>query len=159
MTRIRPYRAGDAHALHDIFRRAVLEGAAGAYTEAERQAWLGRADMPADWSARLGDEITLVGEAGGAPAGFMTLGRDGHLDLAYVLPEAQGTGLAAALHDRIVRVAQEHAMPGLTTEASIVARRFFLKQGWRVIAEQSVERNGMRLRNYRMEKCLGTEAP
>lgn len=151
---IRPYRPADAGPLAQIYRRAILQGAAAFYTEAERRAWAQPAPDEADWAARLGDHITVVADRDGALQGFMTMGRDGHLDLAFVVPEAMGTGVAAALHDRLLYEAARLRLPRLTTEASHLARRFFLKQGWRELAQQSVPRNGERLTNFRMEKPL-----
>ena len=40
----------------------------------------------------------------------------------------------------------------ITTHASITARPFFLKRGYRVVREQQVERGGILLTNYVMEK-------
>jgi len=152
--RVRAYTAPDARALHDVFSRAVLDGAARAYTLPERRAWRGPARMPRDWPARLGGQVTFVGTWQGALAGFMTRGHDGHLDFAYVAPEAQGTGLATAIHDRLVEDAAARDVSILTTEASLAACRFFRRQGWREIGENRVVRRGVVLRNVRMEKRL-----
>jgi putative acetyltransferase len=154
MTRIRPMAADDPPALYVIFFRAVHEGAAGAYNDAQRAAWAPEPAMPADWPRRLADQVTLVAEAKGRPVGFMTLGRDGHLDLAYVLPEAMGSGVAAALHDRLLAEAAALGLTRLDTAASHLARRFFARQGWTVIAEQQIGRRGQKLTNFRMEKRL-----
>lgn len=159
MIRIRPFIAADADTLAEVFSRAVREGAAGAYNEAQRLAWASAPDAPPAWNERLGAEITLVGERDGRVAGFMTLAHDGHIDLAFVLPEEMGRGLAAALHDRVLAEAQVRRMTRLTTEASIIARRFFLKQGWRELSEQQIELRGVLLTNYVMEKRLTALAP
>ena len=42
----------------------------------------------------------------------------------------------------------------MTTHASITARGFFEKRGYRLIRAQQVERSGERLTNYVMEKPL-----
>lgn len=152
--RIRPYRDGDAPVLATVFERAVREGAAGAYDADQRAAWASALDTPPDWAQRLGEEITLVAERDGHVAGFMTLGRDGFLDLAFVLPEAMGTGVAAALHDRVLAEAEARDLTRLTTEASHLARRFFLKQGWRELGAIEVELGGTTLTSFQMEKRL-----
>ena len=50
--------------------------------------------------------------------------------------------------------ALEQAVPAnrYTTHASRTALPFFLAQGWRVVKEQTVERRGVTLNNYVMEK-------
>jgi len=152
--RLRAYRPADAEPLAALYERAVRIGAAGAYSPAQLAARATGPEGAGDWAERLGGQITVVAERGGVPVGFMTLGHDGHLDLAFVAPEAKGTGVAAALHDRILAEAQARGMAQLTTEASHPARRFFLKQGWREIAAQEVALRGARLTNFRMEKPL-----
>lgn len=157
MTRIRSYRPGDAPALRLIFWRAVQEGTKAAYDQRQRDAWARAPEAPPDWPDRLGTQITLVAERDGAAVGFMTLGHDGHLDLAFVAPEAMGTGVAAALHDRVLTEAAARGIDRLTTEASHLARRFLLRQGWREIAAQEVEIGGVRLANFRMAKRVGRD--
>ena len=45
------------------------------------------------------------------------------------------------------------ALPGARrTHASITARPFFERRGWRVVKEQRVERRGVALTNFVMEK-------
>jgi len=152
--RVRRYRAGDAAPLHAIFYRAVHEGAAAFYSVAEQRAWAPHTAPPSDWAARLADQITCVAEEPDGPVGFMTLGHDGHLDLAYVAPETMGRGVASALHDRILAEAQARGLTTLDTEASHLARRFFLRQGWRDHGAQQVARGDVRLTNFRMTKTV-----
>lgn len=128
--RLRGFRAGDAPALHAIFHRAVRDGTRSLYSPAERRAWSPAPAPPPWWAGRFRGQITVVALHDGAPCGFMTLGRDGHLDFAYVLPAFHGTGIAARLHDEILRRARRLGLRRLETEASLIGRRFFLKHGW-----------------------------
>lgn len=153
--RIRSYQAGDAEILADIFYRAVHEGAAGAYDPAARAAWAPARPQGADWTARLAEQITLVADAPDGPCGFMTLTGDGHLDLAFVRPESMGRGVAQALYFALETQARGLGITHLDTDASALARRFFLKQGWSVSAERQVVRSGVTLRTWRMRKDLG----
>jgi len=156
MTRLRYYRDEDAPLLHAIFYRAVHEGTVAHYSREQRAAWAPLDHHGAVWPDRLSRQITLVAETPSTegPQGFMTLGWDGYLDFAYVLPEQMGTGVAAALHDGVLHVAREIGLSMLETEASHLARRFFLKCGWREVAAQSVERDGILIPNFRMERAI-----
>lgn len=155
MIRIRNFQATDSDALRQIFYRAIHEGTTEWYTPEQRAAWANAAEAPPDWPQRLGDQMTVVAETDGQISGFMTLGHDGHLDLAFVAPEAMGTGVASALHDRLLDLAAKAGLQVLTTEASHLARRFFLRQGWTELTAQEVELRGVLLANFRMEKRLG----
>jgi len=156
---VRSFVPGDAPALGQVFHRAVHEGAAGEYDEAERAAWSPAAPEGEAWAARLGGAETVVADDGAEPLGFMTLDlASGVLDLAFVLPEVRGQGVAEALHAVIECRARRAGLARLTAEVSLTAERFFARQGWRVAARQVVERRGVRLRNARMEKRLAAVA-
>ena len=76
--------------------------------------------------------------------GFADLAEDGYLDRLYVHRDWQGRGVATALCD---------ALPDARlTHASLTARPFFEKRGWHVVREQQVERRGVRLTNFVMER-------
>ncbi|MDJ0827010.1 MAG: GNAT family N-acetyltransferase [Rhodobacter sp.] len=129
MTRIRRYRSADAGALAEIFFRAVHEGARTKYTEEERQAWAPTRPSPEDWARRLDGLITFVAFESGSLVGFMSLRSDGYLDLAFVLPEWMGKGVADALLRCLESEARRCGIGLLTTEASHLARSFFLRHG------------------------------
>lgn len=152
--RLRAYAPRDAEACYHVFRRAVHEGAASAYSAGERAAWAPDAAMPPDWGARLDRHPTLVALRRGAVRGFLTLGRDGHLDLLYVLPEERGRGTAARLYAAAEARARAQGLGWLATEASLLARPFLERRGWVCEARQSVIRAGVALTCFRMAKCL-----
>lgn len=147
---VRAFRHADAAEVHRVFVRAVREGAAGHYAEAERLAWAPVTELPASWPGWLAGMATFVAEQDGRIAGFMALARDGLLDMAFVLPERMGTGVAGALHDRVLTEARALGLTRLRTEASHLARSFFLRRGWVEEARQEVVKQGVRLTNFRM---------
>lgn len=157
---IRRFQLSDARPCHAVFREAVHQGAAAFYTEGQRAAWAPQPTMPDAWPDRLADQITHVAEGADGIEGFFTLNHDGHLDLAYVRPRVMGTGLAARLYQACLNDPQAAEIERLYTEASHLSKRFFEKQGWTVIARQEVERFGVMIPNFRMEKRLdATEMP
>ena len=152
---IHRFRAGEGDLLGQLFHRAVHEGAAPAYDAAQRAAWSPVPPQGPEWEARLTGAVTLVAWAGKAPVGFVTLDPEtGHLDLAYVAPEWKGQGVAAMLYGLLERCACKRGLAEITTDASALARRFFLKQGWQDGPRQEVTRHGVSLHNYRMAKRL-----
>lgn len=110
--------------------------------------------MPDGWSARHAANIAYVAEIDGKVTGFMTLTANGYLDMAFVLPEAMGTGVANSLYAAIEARASATGLSLLTTDASHLAQPFFAKHGWKTLAAQSVSKGGQTLENFRMEKPL-----
>ncbi len=152
--RIRAYGPPDAEACYRVFHRAVHEGAARAYSAEERAAWAPEAAMPPGWDERLAAHSTWVALRDVAVCGFLTLGRDGHIDLFYVLPGERGQDTAARLYEAAETAARALGLCWLTTEASLLARPFLERRGWISEARQSVIRGGVALTNFRMAKCL-----
>lgn len=147
---VRRYQHADASACAVLFYRAVHEGAAGAYTEAERAAWVQDVPETAFWDKRLSNDTCFVAEREGAVVGFMTLEGDGFIGLAYVAPEEMGRGTAAALYAALLNEATVKRLKSLTTEASYLAKPFFEKFDWQVILPQKIERNGVAIANFKM---------
>ncbi len=151
---LRRYAPADAGALARIFYDAIHIGAARHYTAAERTAWAAKVPTPEAWAKRLTGLHTLVAHDPDGPIGFFSLRPDGHLDLAFVAPPAMGQGVGAALLSATETHARDTGLTRLTADASLAAHGFLLRHGWRDIAAQTVERHGVKLRNFRMEKSF-----
>ena len=100
-------------------------------------------------SIQAGD--LFVAEEDGLIVGFGDISPDGYLDRLYVHRGFQGRGIATAICGELEGGV---SAPRLTVEASITARPFFEKRGYKVVKEQQVERRGVLLTNYIMEKCI-----
>ena len=155
---VRSYRDGDADALGEVFHRAVREGASGLYDAEQVAAWSPEAPTGVGWAARLAGAETVVATEGDVTVGFMSMDGDGYLDLAFVVPEAMGRGVADALYAVLEGRARASGRLRLSTEASLLAEPFLVRHGWRVVARQEVERQGVTLKNARMEKRLEARA-
>ncbi|MGI5983705.1 MAG: GNAT family N-acetyltransferase [Sakamotonia sp.] len=145
---IRPYQPEDCKELARLFFNTVHTVNAKDYTKQQLNAWAtGTVDLEA-WNRSLTEHFTLVAMENGIITGFGDMDATGYLDRLYVHRDFQGRGIASALCDRL-----EASVSGsVTTHASITARPFFEKRGYRVIKEQQVERRGVLLTNFVMEK-------
>lgn len=149
---IRRYEASDLDAVIDVFLRAIREIASRDYDAAQVDAWA-QADRTV-WSRRRLDRPTWVAVVNGGIAGFSDLEGSGHLDMLFVHPDHQRTGVASALLDQVEREARAGHLAFVTTNASTTARPFFEANGFEVVRTQVVEVRGARFTNFRMQKRL-----
>jgi putative acetyltransferase len=151
---LRPLTSDDRVHVARIFFCAVHEGARDHYTFEQRLAWGGEAVDPEAWRDRLEEAMGFMAERDGEPVGFMTVDETGLVDLAFVLPSMAGQGIGTRLYRAVEDQARALGVQVLTTEASKVSKPFFERQGWEIVTEQSVEREGVSLSNYKMRKPL-----
>ena len=149
--KLRRYRPEDCRALGALFYDTVHAACTGEYDPRQLDAWAPPEGVDlAAWNESLSGHLTLVAEEDGAIVGF----GDGYLDRLYVAHTHLRRGVASALC-----AALEQAVPAqrYTTHASRTALPFFLARGWQVVKEQTVERRGVTLNNYVMEKKPSTQ--
>jgi putative acetyltransferase len=151
---IRPYLAEDRAATKLVFFRAVREGTAAIYTETQRAAWAPSPDPDLTIPDKLLDQWAWVAEADGRITGFMSLCHDGLLDMAFVLPEVMGKGVATALYQSLIAKARSEALPRLTVDASPYSHGFLRKHGWQVDWEGDRIYDGIGYFGYRMSLSL-----
>jgi len=145
---LRAYRPSACSEVLRLFYDTVHTVNAKDYTEEQLDAWADGKPDAAKWNESLCAHFSLAAEADGILAGFGDIDETGYLDRLYVHRDFHGKGIASVLCDRL-----ESSVSGLiTTHASITARPFFEKRGYRLIKEQQVERQGILLTNFVMEK-------
>lgn len=145
---IRKYQPADCKTLTELFYDTVHTVNAADYTEEQLNAWAaGNADME-EWNRLLLETYSLVAIKNNMIIGFGNISEKGYLDRLFVHKDYQRKGVATAICDKL-----EEAVRGkIVTHASITARPFFEKRGYKVIKEQQVERQGIILENFIMEK-------
>ena len=146
---IRRYRSEDCRRLTELFYDTVHSVNARDYAPEQLDAWAtGQPDLEA-WDRSLHAHESFVAEENGVIIGFGDIDQSGYLDRLFVDKDYQGRGVATALCDVLeAAVRAEH----YTTHASITARPFFEKRGYHVVRQQRVERQGVFLTNFVMEK-------
>ena len=148
---LREYRPADCPQLADLFYHTVHTVNAKDYTEEQVNAWAtGQVDLEA-WDRSFREHYTVVAEENGLLVGFGDIDQTGYLDRLYVHKDFQGRGIATTLCNRL----EQAAAGSIVTHASLTARPFFEKRGYTVLREQQVERLGVWLTNYVMEKRRG----
>ena len=149
---IREYGREDCKAITELFYETVHTVNAKDYTKEQLDVWAdGKADID-KWDASFREHYSVVAVdtyRNSKIIGFGDIDKTGYLDRLYVHKDYQRQGIAAAICDKL----EPTVLGMIITHASITARPFFEKRGY-VVKKQRVERRGIYLTNYVMEKRL-----
>lgn len=145
---LRCYQSSDCREMAELFYHTVHTVNARDYTQEQLDAWAtGQVDLD-KWDQSFQKHYSVVAVERNVIVGFGDIDQTGYLDRLYVHADDQRKGIATAICNRL-----EAAVAGkLTTHASITARPFFEKRGYHVVKKQEVERQGILLTNFVMEK-------
>lgn len=143
---IREYQSSDCEEIIKLFYNTVHTVNAKDYTKEQLDAWAtGRVDLN-KWDQSLREHYSLVAVENEMIVGFGDIDESGYIDRLFVHKDYQGKGIGTMICNRL-----EQAVSGrVITHASITAKTFFEKRGYRVVKEQQVERKGVFLTNFEM---------
>lgn len=145
---IRRYKEADCEELAKLFYDTVHTVNAKDYTEKQLDAWAtGKVDLN-EWNNSFLEHISFVAVHNDVIVGFGDIDNKGYLDRLYVRSKYQGVGIGSSLCDLLEKYADEK----IVTHSSITAKTFFEKRGYKVVKKQQINRQGIILVNYVMEK-------
>lgn len=151
---IRDFREEDAAALARLFFDTVRSVNLGDYSQAQVAAWAPGVPDAAAWRRRMAARHTLVAEDETGLLGFIELEEHGHVDMLYCRADRVHQGVGSALYAAAEARARRLGLTRLFTSASLTARPFFERHGFRVLYPRTVERMGVQLTQFAMEKEL-----
>jgi putative acetyltransferase len=131
----RPATRKDASRLHDIRRRSILELAPPTMPKAEATAWASQLTL-SGMERKLRKLNVWVAELDGVIVGWGAI-RGDMLEGLYVAAEFAGQGVGTGLLGMLEGVIRERGFPSVHAEASINARGFYLRRGYRAAGPQT----------------------
>ena len=151
---IRDFQSADALEIMRLFRDTVHNVNGRDYTPEQIEAWAPAFMDEPGWHQRLRANFTYVAEANGQIVGFSELERNGRIETLYVHHQYQTMGIGSRLLSDMETRARAVGARRLVTEASLTAYPFFQRRGFRMVRAQEVDRNGVSMRNFLMERML-----
>jgi putative acetyltransferase len=151
---IRNYQPGDAGQMAWLIYDTVHRINRRDYSLLQVNAWMPEVPSEEIWAARYATRIAFVADDHGTIAGFAELEPNGHIDCFYCHHSYQRQGIGLQLYQRLEQEAKLLNLERLFTEASITARSFFERLGFRVLHENPFLKNDVMMTNFVMEKSL-----
>ena len=154
---VRPYAKRDLETVATVFTESVHELTGSRYSLEQRAAW---APVPPDlrqWRSRLRTLQTLIADVGSRCAGFLSYQPNGYIDLLYVRPTFERTGVATRLYQCAEQIFLDAGLESAYTEASLIAQPFFKRQGFHATRFEDISVGGIVLQRWVMYKALKKE--
>jgi GNAT superfamily N-acetyltransferase len=149
---LRPFEAGDGAALLAV-HQAAIQGTSEFYSQAERDSWASGLEASRYAQIYAADEKCLVAvDPEGNPVGFCSFAEDEVRGL-FVHPDVQGKGIGKALLNTAESALLNAGRWPIKLEATISARAFYEKSGYKVTEETTGDsRGGLQLAVVKMQK-------
>lgn len=145
---IRRYKEADCEELAKLFYDTVHTVNAKDYTEKQLDAWAtGKVDLN-EWNNSFLEHISFVAVHNDVIVGFGDIDNKGYLDRLYVRSYCQRKGIGTAICNKL----EESVHGNIITYASVTAKEFFKRRGYKISKKQQVRKNDVDLINFVMEK-------
>ncbi len=152
---IRPYKDSDVKHLASIYYNTIHLINARDYSQDQINVWAPQSSLDAiSWKKKWEKLKPLVAICNNEIVGFAEFEPNGHIDCFYCHHEWIGEGVGSALMKEIEQTAHSLSLNRIYAEVSITAKPFFIAKGFSVVKKQIVEKKGIKLENFIMEKFL-----
>lgn len=124
------------------------------YDQQQIAVWTSGIENKQRWDEMITKQFVLVAQNEDKIVGFATLEKGNYIDFFYIHKDHQRQGIANRLLEEIEAEARRLKQTDLTSDISKTAKTFFEKNGFMVLAEQTINKKGVNLSNYKMTKKL-----
>ena len=152
--KIRTATMDDLESVTSLFRETILRINSKDYSEKQVETWASRAEYTNKWRDRIRHQYFILAEKGQELLGFGSINRDGYLDTIFVHKDHQHEGVGALLLNKLLDNAREEGKTQVITEASLTARPFLEKHGFRTQRPQQKVLDGVVFVNFAMVRAL-----
>lgn len=126
------------------------------YIKEQLDVWAPESIDIKNWHDSIIKNFSIVAFMNETLVGFGDIAADGYLNRIYVHKNFQNFGIGSTICNELEEAFKKKK---ITTHASITAKSFFANRGYKTIKEQEIERSGVKLKNYIMEKKLTWNKP
>lgn len=155
---VRAYKPSDAESLVHIFYNTCHKVLIKDYSKKQVAALAPKTKLKVEpWANKWEKIPPFVAEINTKIVGFAEFLTDGYIDCFYCHHDFIGKGVGTRLMQAILVKAKSQQNHRLYADVSETAKTFFEKHGFGVLEKKSIERQGVLLENYLMEKLLHDE--
>ena len=147
-------KSSDLNSILALFEHSIRGSCTSDYNQEQIDAWCSSAQNTERWLSKIRDQYFIKALLGDQLAGIASFENPNYLDVMYVSPMFQRSGIAAGLYNEIEQYAINHGTGKLYSDVSHTAKPFFESRGFIALHENHLTINGIDLSNWRMRKSL-----
>lgn len=150
---IKRTKAEDLEAIINLYYDTVKLINSKHYSPEQIEAWLDDETRPERFLSKINNQLGYVCvNENNELLGFSSITEDGYLDMLYANNNYQRKGVGTLLLEQMEMATKIRNLDYIVADVSITAVPFFKSNGFEFVREQHVERNGVKLTNFRMKK-------
>lgn len=146
---IRRYETKDLAQILLLFHDTVHNINKADYDEEQLYAWADGRPDPDRWDRSFYEHYSIIAEENGRIIGFGDIDHKGFIDRLFVHMDHQRKVVASAICEELEK---NVISDKITVQASVTARPFFEKRGYKVLKQIKAVRKGIALTAFIMEK-------
>ncbi len=151
---VRQGQINDLTELKKMFVDTITTVCTTDYDKQQIEVWTSGVQNKQRWDDIMTKQFVLVVQYADKIVGFATLNNGNYIDLLYVHKDHQRQGIAQRMLEKITTEARRLKQTTLTSDVSKTARPFFERNDFNILTEQIVNKEGIKLTNYKMTKRL-----
>ena len=133
---LRKYKPTDCKVITELFYNTVHTINLIDYSKEQANVWAaGNVDLE-KWNDSFSEHYTIIAEIDKTIVGFGDIDKYGYLDRLYIHKDYQRQGVATAICNQLEKAVNTTK---IVTHASITAKGFFEKRGYKVLKKQQVQ--------------------
>ncbi len=149
---IRTATIDDLDEIRQLFTDTIISVNSKDYNAEQISAWSSRGGDKDRWLNKINEQYFIVSYNGKEINGFASLALSGYLDFMFVHKNHQGKGVALQMLNSLECKALDLDIHEIISDVSITAKPFFLSNGFKALAQQSVSIDAVTLTNFKMRK-------
>ena len=150
----RKFEPRDMEQIISLFKGTVLKVNIRDYSPRQVKVWADRGNSLIERIDIFKEMYTIVAEDKGIITGYGNVTDKGYIDHLYVHKDYQNMGIATEICNLLETYAKSKGVKCFSVHASITAKGFFTRIGYRSVRKQQVPLDGIFLTNFVMEKLV-----
>lgn len=147
----------DLKEMQELFIDTIKSICQKDYNSKQIEVWTSGVSNTERWIDVINTQFVLLAIIENKIVGYGTLKEGNYIDFFYVHKDFQRQGIADKILSELEIEAKKSNSKIITSDISITAKPFFEKKGFIVIKEQRIEKLGVELINYKMQKAVLAE--